>query len=61
MKIKLFATFLTSALLLGGCAVGSGGYSSFEDITSVEISHIISLRISESFYTSFEWQYQYDD
>lgn len=61
MKNKLLATFLTSALLLAGCAVGNGGYSSLEDITSVDISHIISLRISESFYTSFEWQYQYDD
>lgn len=61
MKNKLFETFLTSALLLGGCAVGNGGYSSFEDITGVEISHIISLRVRESFYTSFAWQYQYDD
>lgn len=62
MKNKLLITILASTLLLSGCAaVDNGEYYSFNDIAGIETSNIIDFKVSESIYTSFAWQYQYDD
>ena len=62
MKNKLLITSLASTLFLSGCAaVDNGEYYSFNDIAGIETSNIIDFKVSESIYTSFAWQYQYDD
>ena len=62
MKSKLLIAILASTLLLSGCtAVDNGEYYSFKDIAGIETSNIIDFKVSESIYTSFAWQYQYDD
>ena len=63
MRKRFLITLITSVLFISGCTVDidNGDYSSFKDITSIETSNIIDFKVSESIYTSFAWQYQYDD
>ncbi|MBR2506382.1 MAG: hypothetical protein IKB70_05595 [Bacilli bacterium] len=63
MRKRFLITLITSVLFISGCTVDidNGDYSSFKDIAGIETSNIIDFKVSESIYTSFAWQYQYDD
>lgn len=55
MEKRFLTAILVTTFLLNGCVTDNGNYSSFKDVTGIEILDINEFKISENITASSAW------